>query len=173
MGALHPPLVSHPPFIFAPRCRIGCKKIVFNTAFNITFSSNFFKLPTSCVSCIKNYNSLPSSPLDCLDISHSSPKRLLSYLTFIPLKLPTKAIYLLGVGAKKDGCEAVSHPGAKKNFWSWSKKGGMRKGGWVRKGGCGPVSHPGAKKIFRALRARTHLWKILCTPLILIFIKLL
>ena len=24
--------------------------------------------------------------------------------------------------------------GAKKNFWSWSKKGGMRKGGWVRNG---------------------------------------
>ena len=23
LGALHPPLVSHPPFIFAPRCRIG------------------------------------------------------------------------------------------------------------------------------------------------------
>ena len=29
VGALHPSLVSHPPFIFAPRCRIGCKKIVF------------------------------------------------------------------------------------------------------------------------------------------------
>ena len=28
LGALHPPLVSHPPFNFALRCRIGCKKIV-------------------------------------------------------------------------------------------------------------------------------------------------
>ena len=33
----------------------------------------------------------------------------------------------------------------------------MRKGGWVR------------KKIFRALRARTHLCKILCTPLKVLF----
>ena len=28
MGAMHPPLVLHPTFIFAPRGRIGCKKIV-------------------------------------------------------------------------------------------------------------------------------------------------
>ena len=74
--------------------------------------------------------------------------------------MPTKAVYLPGVGAKKDGCEAVSHPGAKKNFEVGPKKEECEKGGgceMVRKGGCGPVSHPGAKKIFRALRARTHL----------------
>ena len=29
MDATHPPKVSHPFFIFAPRCRGGCKKIVF------------------------------------------------------------------------------------------------------------------------------------------------
>ena len=29
MAATHPPKVSHPFFIFAPRCRGGCKKIVF------------------------------------------------------------------------------------------------------------------------------------------------
>ena len=28
VAALHPPLVSHPPFNFAPGCRIWCKKIV-------------------------------------------------------------------------------------------------------------------------------------------------
>ena len=66
--------------------------------------------------------------------------------------MPTKAVYLPGVGAKKDGCEAVSHPGAKKIFEVGPKKEECEKGG-----GCGPVSHPGAKKIFRALRARTHL----------------
>ena len=33
-------------------------------------------------------------------------------------------------------------------------------------GGCEAVSHLGAKKNFRALRAHTHLCKILCTPLV-------
>ena len=77
VAAMHPPLVSHPPFNFAPRCRIGCKKIVLTSL---------------------HPNDTP--PL----------------FTFIPLKVPTKAVYLPGVGAKKDGCEAVSHPGAKKSF---------------------------------------------------------
>ena len=48
-----------------------------------------------------------------------------------------------------------------------SKKGGMRKGGGCQKGGCQAVSHLGAKKKFPALRARTHLFKILNTPLFL------
>ena len=71
--------------------------------------------------------------------------------------MPTKAVYLPGVGAKKDGCEAVSHPGAKKNFEVGPKKEECEKGGGCEKGGCEPVSHLGAKKNFRALRARTHL----------------
>ena len=63
------------------------------------------------------------------------------------------------------GCEAVSHPGAKNIFEVGPKREECEKGGGCEKGGCKLVSHLGAKKIYRALRARTHLCKILCTPL--------
>ena len=42
--------------------------------------------------------------------------------------MPTKAVYLPGVGAKKDGCKAVSHPGAK-NFFEVGLKGRNAKKG--------------------------------------------
>ena len=80
--------------------------------------------------------------------------------TFIPLKVPTKAVYLPGVGAKRMGAKQFRTRVRKKVFEVGPKKEECEKGGgceMVRKGGCGPVSHPGAKKIFRALRARTHL----------------
>ena len=36
---------------------------------------------------------------------HLPPQTTAKLFTFIPLKVPTKAVYLPGVGAKKDGCE--------------------------------------------------------------------
>ena len=42
--------------------------------------------------------------------------------------MPTKAVYLPRVGAKKDGCEAVSHPGAKNIFEAGPKREECEKG---------------------------------------------
>ena len=93
--------------------------------------------------------------------------------------MPTKAVYLPGVGAKKDGCEAVSHPGAKKKFLKLVQKRRNAKRGvgakrWVRSGfapGCeknfsgasrphpplkNPVYAPASKQIYTV-------WRNVCT----------
>ena len=52
-----------------------------------------------------------------------------------------------GVGVGYTGCEIF--------FWSWFKKGEMRKGGWVRKGWVQSSFAPGCEKIFSGA-ARPH-----------------
>ena len=118
------------------------------------------------------------------------PKRL--FYTFILLKVTTKATYIPPAilinlpdplnflvrslthefyvqnwsWSKKGGMQKGGLVyWVSKFFWSWSKKREMRKGGWVQKGWVRTVLHLGAKKTFWALRACTHLKKILNTPL--------
>ena len=69
--------------------------------------------------------------------------------TFMPLRVPIKAIYLPGVGAKKDGCEAVLRPGAKKKYWCKKNIGPKKEE--CEKGRCEAVSYLGAEILFRAL----------------------
>ena len=56
--------------------------------------------------------------------------------------------------------------GCQKFFEVGPRREKCKKGGGCEKGGCKAVPHLGAKKNFRALRARTHLKKILNTPLV-------
>ena len=70
------------------------------------------------------------------------------------------------VGPKREECKkGVGVLGVKFSFEVGPKREKCEKGGGCEKGGCEAVPHLGAKKIFRAPRARTHLKKILNTPL--------
>ena len=72
------------------------------------------------------------------------------------------------VGPKREECKKGGWcTGCQKFFEVGPRREKCEKGGGCEKGGCEAVPHLGAKKIFRALRARTHLKKILNTPLYL------
>ena len=71
------------------------------------------------------------------------------------------------VGPKREECKKGGWcTGCQKIFEVGPRREKCEKGGGCEKGGCEAVPHLGAKKNFRALRARTHLKKILNTPLI-------
>ena len=73
------------------------------------------------------------------------------------------------VGPKREECKKGGWcTGCQKFFEVGPRREKCEKGGGCEKGGCEAVPHLGAKKNFRALRARTHLKKILNTPLIAI-----
>ena len=70
------------------------------------------------------------------------------------------------VGPKREECKKGGWcTGCQKFFEVGPRREKCEKGGGCEKGGCEAVPHLGAKKNFRALRARTHLKKILYTPL--------
>ena len=76
------------------------------------------------------------------------------------------------VGPKREECKKGGWcTGCQKFFEVGPRREKCEKGGGCEKGGCEAVPHLGAKKNFRALRARTHLKKILNTPLRYIFAK--
>ena len=109
VAALHPPLVSHPPFNFAPGCTNGPKDWVQKNGLNISSSKRHS--PFIYVYPLKSANksSLPPG---------SGCKKGWVRSSFAPGC--EKKIF--EVGPKKEecekggGCEAVSHLGAKKNF---------------------------------------------------------
>ena len=71
------------------------------------------------------------------------------------------------VGPKREECKKGGWcTGCQKFFEVGPRREKCEKGGGCEKGGCEAVPHLGAKKNFRALRARTHLKKILNTPLL-------
>ena len=73
------------------------------------------------------------------------------------------------VGPKREECKKGGWcTGCQKFFEVGPRREKCEKGGGCEKGGCEAVPHLGAKKKFRALRARTHLKKILYTPLYII-----
>ena len=75
------------------------------------------------------------------------------------------------VGPKREECKKGGWCTGCQNFFEVGpKREKCEKGGGCEKGGCKAVPHLGAKKNFRALRAGTHLKKILNTPLYISYI---
>ena len=76
------------------------------------------------------------------------------------------------VGPKREECKKGGWcTGCQKFFEVGPRREKCEKGGGCEKGGCekgGCEAAPGCEKKFRALRARTHLKKILYTPLVIL-----
>ena len=130
MGAMHPPLVSHPFFIFAPRCRGGCKKIVFLQVILHLF------IPIT----------LPRSYLRLFSLKVPTKATYIPPAMFIYLPDPLNFLVrsLIHEGGWCTGCEFFFEVGPKREK--------CEKGG-----GCEADPHLGAKNFFWALRACTHL----------------